>query len=78
MRPRLFVCLGLALVAVSVSVMVSQRVLAQAGQSSQGQRSQDDQDRQKGHFSEEYDKRSSLTRSAWTGTLSSVARNWTR
>jgi len=56
MRPRLFVCLGLALVAVSVSVMVSQRVLAQAGQPPQGQRSQDDQNRQRGQFSEEIDK----------------------
>ena len=56
MRPRLFVCLGLALVAVSASVMVSQRVLAQAGQPPQGQRSQDDQNRQRGQFSEEIDK----------------------
>jgi len=56
MRPRLFVCLGLTLVAVSASVMVSQRVLAQAGQPSQGQRSHDDQNRQKGQFSEEIDK----------------------
>ena len=78
MRPRLFVCLGLALVAVSVSVMVSQRVLAQAGQPPQGQRSQDDQNRQKGQFSEEIDKALQSYESAWTGTLSSVARNWTR
>ena len=56
MRPRLFVCLGLALVAVSAFVMVSQRVLAQAGQPPQGQRSQDDQNRQRGQFSEEIDK----------------------
>jgi hypothetical protein len=56
MRPRLFVCLGLAFVAVSVSVMVSQRVLAQSGQPPQGQRSQDDQNRQRGQFSEEIDK----------------------
>jgi hypothetical protein len=56
MRPRLFVYLGLALIAVSASVMVSQRVLAQAGQPPQGQRSQDDQNRQKGQFSEEIDK----------------------
>ena len=58
MRPRLFACLGLALVVVSVTVMVSQRVLAQAGQPPQGQRSQDDQNqnRQRGQFSEDIDK----------------------
>jgi hypothetical protein len=56
MKPRLFVCLCLALVMVSASVMVSQRVLAQAGQPPQGQRSRDDQNRQRGQFSEEIDK----------------------
>jgi hypothetical protein len=56
MKPRLFVCLGLALVVVSASVMVSQSVLAQAGQPPQGQRSQDDQNRQRGQFSEQIDK----------------------
>ena len=56
MRPRLFACLGLALVVASATVMVSQRVLAQAGQQPQGQRSQDDQNRQKGQFSEDIDK----------------------